>query len=100
MLPLLLHPQPRGLLEVGLGSGISLGTAARFPLEQIDCVEISAAVIRASAFFSPDNGAVSAGGDARLRILHGDGRAVLARRRGAYDVVLANTLHPGPRLPP
>jgi hypothetical protein len=33
VLPLLLHPAPRRFLEVGLGSGITLATAARFPLD-------------------------------------------------------------------
>ncbi len=92
MLPLLLHPAPERFLELGLGSGITLATAARFPLSQIDCVEIADSVIRASVFFAPDN-AVDGGGD-RVRILPGDARVFLARHPRAYDVVVANTLHP------
>ncbi len=94
VVPLMLHPAPRRFLEVGLGSGITLGTAARFPLERIDCVEISEAVLRAARYFEPDNGHVTSGGDARVRIVRGDGRAFLARNPGRYDVVVANTLHP------
>ena len=92
MLPLLLHPRPERFLEVGLGSGITLATAARFPLSQLDCVEIADAVFRASGFFAPDNALGPA--QERVRILRGDARVFLARHPRAYDVVVANTLHP------
>jgi tetratricopeptide (TPR) repeat protein len=92
MLPLLLHPAPQRFLEVGLGSGITLATAARFPLAEIDCVEIADSVLRASAFFAPDNALGEAAG--RVRIRTGDARVYLVRHPGAHDVVVANTLHP------
>jgi spermidine synthase len=94
LLPLLVHPNPKTLLEVGLGSGITLGTAARFPLERLDCVEISPSVLRAAHLFAPDNGDIAAGRDPRVRILRGDARAFLATTDEAYDVIVANTLHP------
>ncbi len=94
ILPLALHPDPRRFLEVGLGSGITLATAARFPLERIDCVEISAAVTRSVRYFAPDNDPVATGSDPRLRIARGDGRAFLARHPREYDVVVANTVQP------
>lgn len=93
-LALLLHPEPRRLLEVGLGSGITLATAARFPLERIEVVEIADSVLRASRFFAPDNDPVSTGTDPRLRRVRGDGRRFLAESPARYDVVLANTVHP------
>ena len=89
ILPLLLHPAPERFLELGLGSGITLATAARFPLSEIDCVEIADSVIRASVFFAPDNEAGE-----RVRVLPGDARVFLTRHPRAYDVVAANTLHP------
>jgi spermidine synthase len=92
ILPLLLHPAPESFLELGLGAGITLAAAARFPLARIDCVEIADSVIRASAFFAPDNSVEGAG--ARVRVLPGDARVFLARQPQAYDVVVANTLHP------
>jgi len=93
-LPAALHPAPRRFLEVGLGSGITLAEAARLPLERIDCVEISGAVIRSARFFAPQNGPVTGGGDPRLRVVRGDGRAFLARHADTYDLVVANTVHP------
>ncbi len=94
VLPLLLHPEPRFLLEVGLGSGITLGMASTFPLERIECVEIADSVIAAARFFEPDNRGVASGADPRIQIARGDGRAYLARHFGEYDVAIANTLHP------
>ncbi|MDP3938971.1 MAG: hypothetical protein Q8R92_12675 [Deltaproteobacteria bacterium] len=94
LVPLALKPGARSFLEVGLGSGITLGTAARFPLERIDCVEIARSVISAGRFFEPENNGVTCSGDPRVRIIHADGRAYLALHQGAYDVVVANTLHP------
>lgn len=93
-LPILLHPAPKHLLEVGLGSGITLGTAARFDLERIDCVEIAAPVLEAAQFFAPDNRDIAGGADPRVRIRRGDGRLELTRHRDAYDLVIANTVHP------
>jgi predicted membrane-bound spermidine synthase/Flp pilus assembly protein TadD len=93
-LPLLLHPEPRLLLEVGLGSGITLATAARFPVDRLVCVEIAAPVLRAARFFAPENGDLVSGADPRVRIVRGDGRAFLARETAAHDVVVANTVHP------
>ncbi|MGE4650696.1 MAG: tetratricopeptide repeat protein [Myxococcota bacterium] len=94
VLPLLVHPDPKTLLEIGLGSGISLGTAARFPLTRIDCVEIAQSVLDAARYFAPTNGAVATGQDERLQIRRASARAFLARHPERYDVVLANTLHP------
>jgi spermidine synthase len=94
VLPLLLHPDPKTFFEVGLGSGITLGTAARFPLDRLDCAEIADSVIGAVGFFTPQNGGVHDGGDSRVRIFHTDGRAHLLRHRSEYDVIVGNTLHP------
>ena len=56
--PLLLHPKPRSALVIGLASGMTLGSAACHDLEQIDCAEISPAVVEASHFFDEYNGNV------------------------------------------
>ncbi len=92
-LPFVLHPAPSRFLEVGLGSGITLGTAARLPLDTVECVEIAASVIACAPYFAPANGRV-AHGDGRIRIMRGDGRAHLLAHPASYDVIVANTLHP------
>lgn len=94
VLPLVTHPQPRRLLEIGLGAGITLGAAARFPLESVECVEIAASVLEVAPLFEPDNRGVTRGDDPRVRIRRGDGRLALASAGQRYDVVLANTSQP------
>jgi spermidine synthase len=90
-LPLLRHPNPAAYLEVGLGSGITFGTASRFGLDRLECVEIAQPVVRAVRLFEPDNrGAAQRATD----IFHADARVFLARHPGRYDVISANTLHP------
>jgi len=91
-IPLALHPAPRRFLEIGFGAGITLGAAARFPLERIECVEISDEVLRAGPFLEPANRAVLRNPD--LVVHHRDARAFLRSRREPSDVVVANTLHP------
>jgi spermidine synthase len=95
VLPLWLHPEPRRFLEVGLGSGITLGTAARSGLESLECVEIASSVLRAAPYFAPENHGIGApGADPRVRLTVGDGRAWLRRHPGRYDIVVGNTAHP------
>jgi len=91
-LPLGLHPSPKRFLEVGFGAGITLGAAARFPLDQIECVEISDAVLASARYLEPANrGVLRRDG---LVIHHLDARAFLRTTSARYDVVVANTLHP------
>ncbi len=45
--PLLLHPNPRNALVVGLASGATLASALTHPGISVDCVEISPAVVEA-----------------------------------------------------
>ncbi len=94
ILPVMLHPNPQHLLEVGLGSGTTFGTASRFPLTRLECVEIAQSVLDSAPYFEPDNRGVATGSDERITILRGDGRAHLLKRRGEFDIVVANTLHP------
>lgn len=87
-LPILHHPAPRRALVIGLGGGFTLGAVARHPLEHIDCVEISHAVVRASAHF------VKATGDPlsdrrRVRLIEGDGRNLVQFSRESYDVIIS-----------
>ncbi|MFT5443954.1 MAG: spermidine synthase [Myxococcota bacterium] len=94
ILPVMLHSNPTKMLEVGLGSGTTFGTASRMPLEELECIEIASSVIAAAPFFAPDNRNIATVSDERVTILRGDGRAHLLKRQGQFDIVVANTLHP------
>jgi spermidine synthase len=91
-LPLLMHPNPRNALVIGLASGISLGSAALHPLETIDCVEISPAMIEAARYFDEFNYQVL--DDPRVNIIIEDGRNYLSLTDKEYDVILSQPSNP------
>ena len=46
--PLLIHPAPKRVLVVGWGAGATAASAALYPLETLECVEIEPATWRAA----------------------------------------------------
>lgn len=85
-LPLLHHPNPKRAILVGLGGGVTLEAMRRHPLEQIDCVEISAAVVKGAAHFQE---AVDSLRDPRVRLVVGDGRSLIAYGAEPVDVIVS-----------
>jgi spermidine synthase len=93
--PMLLHPEPRTVLVVGIGAG---QTASRFllydGLERLDCVDLEPAVFEVVARYF--DGAWMR--DPRVRLLPRDGRVHLAHARERYDVIsleLGQLFRPG-----
>jgi spermidine synthase len=91
-LPLLLHPNPRQVGIVGLGSGVTLASALAHPVASVDVVEISPEVIEASAYFEDVNR--RALHDARTRLVRGDGRTHFSFTSRRYDVVISEPSNP------
>lgn len=85
-LPLLHHPAPKRALLIGLGGGLTLRAMLRHPLEALDCVEISPAVVRGAARFTE---AVEALRDPRTRLVVGDGRSLIAYGTEPLDVIVS-----------
>jgi spermidine synthase len=104
-LPLLLHPAPRRVAVMCLGTGTTCGAVALHPEpERIEVLEISRAVVEQASWFEAVNqGALAEGlprlldsGDGRERVVVrlGDGRRTLAEAPGAFDVVTMEPLLP------
>jgi spermidine synthase len=91
-LPLLLHPNPRQVGIVGLGSGVTLASALVHPVRSVDVVEISPEVVEASAHFAEVNR--QSLDDARTRLVRGDGRTHLSLTSRRYDVVISEPSNP------
>ncbi|MFQ5877968.1 MAG: fused MFS/spermidine synthase [Acidobacteriota bacterium] len=91
-LPLLLHPDPRQVLVIGLASGVTVGAAERYPAEAIHVIEISPAVVAAARLFGRENG--SALDDTRLRLIVDDARAWLLARPRRFDVIASQPSNP------
>ena len=70
-LPMLLHPDPKDVFVLGLGTGVSAAAVARYPVRSIDIADIEGAVREATQFFAPEN----------RNILAGPARALPRRRR-------------------
>jgi len=91
-LPMLFHAGPKSALVIGQGSGITLGAVEQFPVDKINLVEISPAVIEGSRFFDPFNH--DALNDKRLSILLEDGRNHVALSKNTYDVIVSEPSNP------
>jgi spermidine synthase len=91
-IPLLLHREARDVAIIGLGSGVTPGSALRHPIARLDVLEISPEVVEASRFFEHVNHRPLA--DPRTRLIVGDGRLHLQLTRRRYDVVVSEPSNP------
>jgi spermidine synthase len=90
--PLLLHPDPKRVAVLGLGSGVTLGSALTHPVSEATVLEISPEVVDASRFFETENHRALA--DPRTRLVVGDGRTHLMLGRATYDVIISEPSNP------
>ncbi len=95
-LPLLLHPEPKRVAVMCLGTGTTLGAAfLHSEVSAIDVLEISPAVVAAAPWFLEVNrGALDLAAASRVHVRLGDGRRSLADSPGAFDVVTMEPLLP------
>ena len=92
-IPLLLHPQPRSVFFLGLGTGITAGAALHHAVERVEVAELLPdAITAARLYFAPwSNGLFE---DERVRILTEDGRHHLAASHERYDVIVGDLFIP------
>ena len=98
--PALLHPNPKSVLIIGLGSGVTAGSVLQHPdVESVEVVEMSPDVIRAAAFFRDHNH--DALNHSRLKLIHEDAKAhLLTAGRTRMISSSANLpIHGWPELP-
>lgn len=90
--PLLLHPNPRRAAILGLGSGVTLGSALTHPLQEVAVLEISPDVVDASRFFEAENHRALQ--DPRTRLIVGDGRTHLLLGHQQFDMIVSEPSNP------
>ena len=91
--PMLLHPNPRSVCQVGFGSGETAHLFTTYGLDRFDCVEISQAVIdMGAAHFTDINHGVV--GSADLHAIVMDGAAYLKYTDRTYDVIANDSIWP------
>lgn len=91
-LPMLAHPDPRQVLVIGFGLGVTAGNVLTYPVERVDCVELCPEVVEAAYLYESFNRNVLQ--DKRLSFIGGDGRRWLKRTEKNYDVITCDPTHP------
>jgi len=93
LVPSLLHPEPRRVLVIGFGAGVTTATIAGDPdIESLDVVEIVPGVVAAADLFGELNHHVAR--DPRLTIHANDGRNHLLLHQGPWDIITCDPVHP------
>lgn len=90
--PLLLAPEPRDVLLIGLASGITAGSVLAHPIRRLDVVDIVAAMPLATRLFAGWNRDPLA--DSRLRLIVDDARSYLSHAGLEYDVIVSEPSNP------
>lgn len=92
-LPMLAHRDPRDVLVIGLGSGVTVGAVAEFAEpRRIDGVEIEPAILEAVKYFKERNGDPLA--DPRVRLRLADARNHVRTSGQKYDVIISEPSNP------
>ncbi len=91
-LPMLIHPEGRDALVVGLGGGATAGAVAIHAGVEVEVVELSEAVVRSARFFTHVNHDVLSRPNVRLRVDDGRNYLLLTARR--FDVITADLILP------
>ncbi len=92
-IPALIHPNPKRVLVVGLGSGIMAGSIATHKsVESIEILEISKGVVEASEYFKKQNYDIL--NDPRVDLIVADGRNYIAATTKKYDVIVSEPSNP------
>jgi spermidine synthase len=91
-LPALLHRQPRSVLGIGFGAGVSAGTFTRYPsIERITVCEIEPIIPPTSTrYFAKQDYDVLH--NPRTRIVFDDARHFLLTTTGKYDIIASDPL--------
>ncbi len=92
-LPMLLHPDPESIFFLGMGTGITAGTALRYPVRRVVVAEIAPGVVTAArTFFAED--VYGLFDDPRARVVAEDGRNYLMGASERFDVIVSDLFMP------
>jgi predicted membrane-bound spermidine synthase len=98
-IPALIHPAPRDVAVIGLGSGDTVyAVAGRPEIRRITCIEIVRPQLETLKQLNlrwPYGGLSALLIDSRIEHVFGDGRAHLMRDGRQYDIIEADALRPG-----
>jgi len=91
--PLMSRPNSKQVLVIGMGSGVSIGSALQYPVEHVDAVEISKEVFEAATtYFTEAN--FHFADDPRVTIHIEDAKTFLQITPTVYDVIISEPTNP------
>jgi len=93
-LPGLLHPNPRSVLVVGFGAGVTAGTFVLYPeIQRIAICEMEPLIPpTATEYFGKENYNVMH--DPRVEIVYDDARHFVLTTREKFDIITSDPIHP------
>ncbi len=93
-IPALLHPNPKSVLIVGFGAGVTAGTFVVHPgVERIVICEMEPLIPpTATKYFSRENYNVMH--DPRVQIVYDDARHFILTTREKFDIITSDPIHP------
>jgi spermidine synthase len=93
-IPGLLHPNPRSVLIVGCGAGVTAGSFVKYPgIEKIVICEIEPLIPRVVAqYFGAENYNVVK--DPRVKIVFDDARHYVLTTKEKFDIITSDPIHP------
>jgi spermidine synthase len=92
--PGLVHPDPKTVLVVGFGAGVTAGSFVNYPgVERIVICEIEPLVTAAAGYwFVEENYDVL--NDPRTEVIYDDARHFMATTRETFDIITSDPIHP------
>ncbi|MFB3881795.1 MAG: fused MFS/spermidine synthase [Armatimonadota bacterium] len=92
-LPVLLHPDPKEVLLIGMGAGVSTGTIAAYPgVEDVTVVELSEEVPGGTRKFADVN--FDALDNPKVKVVINDGANYVKATEKQYDIISSDPIHP------
>ena len=93
-LPALVHRDPRSVLVVGFGAGVTAGSFVPYPgLERLTICEIEPLIPKiVSKYFTRANNDVL--NDKRTHVFYDDARSFILTTKEKYDIITSDPIHP------
>lgn len=93
LVPMSIHPNPRSLFYLGMGTGITADTALRYDVEKVTVCELVPEVVKAARLYLADHvGRLFH--DPRADLVIEDGRNYLLGKQERYDLIIGDLFLP------
>jgi spermidine synthase len=91
-IPLLLHPEPKDVMVIGLATGITLNATLSHHVRLAECVDINPLMIEAAQYFKKENNDVL--NRSEVEVVIADARHYIRTKTGQFDCITTDPIHP------